>query len=180
MARQLPATRSGAHRDCGGGLPARGWSLVRPDGNVETSLLWRHGSGALCKARPDWFAADRAICVDLKTTLDASRETFMRQLWNLRYDVQAAFYMDGLYSATGILPHSFVWIVVETEAPFGVAIYRMGYADLEVAQADIANGAAKYVECTASGEWPGYSTEVQEIKLPPWARAARRETIQEF
>jgi exodeoxyribonuclease VIII len=155
---------------------SRGWSLIRPEGNIETSLLWRapaRTSGVLCKARPDYFAPDIAYCVDLKTTADASREAFARQMWNLRYDIQAAFYLEGLYLATGILPHSFAWCVVETDVPYGVAWYRMGQSEFEIARADIANGLELYATCVESQRWPGYESDIQDIRLPPWARSRR-------
>jgi len=141
-------------------------------GNFETSLLWRDPhSNVLCKARPDFFASDGAICVDLKTCTDASREAFKRQLWNLRYDIQAAFYLEGMFAGLGVLPHSFVWAVVETELPHGVAWYRIGHGALEIARADITNAMFAYAECVASDRWPSYAADIQEISLPPWARA---------
>jgi len=158
---------------------SRGWSLLRPEGRIETSLLWKNG-GALCKARPDYFSPDATICVDLKTTTDASREAFMRQLWNMRYDIQAAFYMDGLHATTGTLPHSFVWGVVESEWPHGVKWYRMGHSDLEIARADISIAATLYAECVASNTWPSYDEDVEDIRLPPWARGKRSNNPQEF
>jgi PDDEXK-like uncharacterized protein DUF3799 len=152
------------------------WRLVADGGNVETSLLWHdRESNVLCKARPDYFARDGSICVDLKTTTDASRETFMRQLWNLRYDIQAAFYLEGIYTAVGALPHSFVWAVVETEEPHGVAWYRIGHSALEIARADITNAMFLYQTCLTHDQWPSYAAEVQEIRLPAWARSSQRD-----
>jgi hypothetical protein len=155
-----------------------GWSLIG-NGHVETALLWHDADNdVLCKAKPDYFASNGSICVDLKTTTDASREAFMRAVWNFRYDIQAAFYMQGLHVALGVLPHSFVWPVVETVEPFGVAWYRMGHSELEIARADIALALDVYGVCTRSNEWPGYSREIQELRLPAWARSNARNNPQ--
>jgi len=166
-----PADLDRAERTARTIIASPGFRIVGA-GNFETSLLWRDPhSNVLCKARPDFFASDGSICVDLKTCTDASRETFMRQLWNLRYDIQAAFYLEGMLAGLGVLPHSFVWAVVETEPPHGVAWYRIGHGALEIARADITNAMFAYAECVASDRWPSYAADVQEIRLPPWARA---------
>jgi hypothetical protein len=160
-----------------------GYERLIRRGHIETSMLWRDpATDVLCKARTDWFSDDGSVIVDLKTTADASRESFMRQLWNLRYDIQAAFYMEALQRAAAVMPHSFVWCAVESEPPHGVAWYRMGHSELEVARADIENALHLYAECTRFNTWErGYPTEVQEIRLPPWARRRNNEApIQEF
>lgn len=155
-----------------------GWALLG-NGHIETALLWNDQyNGVPCKAKPDYFARNGSICVDLKTTTDASREAFMRAVWNFRYDIQAQFYLSGIHTALGVLPHSFVWPVVETVEPFGVAWYRMGHSELEIARADIANAIIVYEECTRTGEWPGYADDVQELRLPAWARSRARNEAQ--
>jgi exodeoxyribonuclease VIII len=145
--------------------------LIKEGGHVETSLIWKDAQfGVLCKARPDYIAPDMTYVVDVKTAIDASRETFARALWNLRYDIQARFYLNGIEATTDARPHSFAWCVVESEPPHGVAWYRISLRDLEVAQADIANGLDIYADCIAANEWPGYVDSIQDIRLPAWAR----------
>lgn len=39
------------------------------------------------------------------------------------------------------------------------------------ARADITNAMFAYAECVASDRWPSYAADIQEISLPPWARA---------
>ena len=158
------------------------WGLVsRNSGIVEASLLWMDmQSGVPCKARPDLMSADGMVCFDLKTTANAAREDFARQLWNLRYDIQAAFYMDGMHATNDVMPAHFVWACVEVEPPHGVAWYRMGHSDLEIARADIHNAAYRYAQCKATDTWPGYPDAVQEIRLPAWARGKREPSQTEF
>jgi exodeoxyribonuclease VIII len=153
--------------------------LMKPDGHIETSLLWTR-SGVLCKARPDYIAPDHSYIVDVKTAADASRDAFQRALWNLRYDIQARFYFDGVEAATSYYPHSFAWAVVESEPPHCVAWYRMGASELDLALADIENGIEVYKVCRDTDHWPGYPADVQELRLPAWARKSTITEKKEF
>jgi hypothetical protein len=138
----------------------------------EVSMLWTDGeTGVDCKARADLVAPDRSFLVDIKTTPDASRGAFQKSIWNFRYDLQAAFYMQALAATEGIVPHSFVIIAVETEPPHGAALYRIDNRATFAAEADIARALALFADCSASGEWPGYSTEIMPIDVPKWAQA---------
>jgi hypothetical protein len=69
-------------------------------GKAEEPIYWTDEAiGVDCKARPDWLTPDNII-VDLKTTDDASPRGFAQSVKKYRYDVQAAFYWDGLEAAT--------------------------------------------------------------------------------
>jgi hypothetical protein len=138
----------------------------------EVSMIWTDDeSGIDCKARADLLAPDRSFVVDLKTTLDASREAFQKSIWNFRYDLQAAFYMRGVRAAAGIGPHSFVIIAVEPDPPHGVALYRIDNRATFAAEADIARGLALFAECSEMNAWPAYSDEIMPIDVPKWAQS---------
>jgi hypothetical protein len=148
-------------------------AVFRPMGVIETSLLWHDNYGVLGKGRPDYLSPGYEWIVDLKTTRDASKEDFAKQMWNLRYDIQAAWYLRGLTRATPATPRGFIWGAVETEPPYAVAFYAMETADLEVAFADIDNMVRLYANCIRDNVWPGYPEEVQPIRLPRWASVKR-------
>lgn len=139
-------------------------------GYAETSLFWTD-DGLRCRARPDYTADSFDVLVDLKTAEDASREAFMRAMWNYRYDIQAEWYLDGMEKTVGVRPSSYLWCVAETRPPYGVAWYRANQRVLDLARADIARAVRTFRACSAIGEWPCYSDDVQEIDLPPWAKS---------
>lgn len=150
--------------------PAAAFLLQRP-GQAEQTYLWTdEATGLECKCRPDWMTNDGQLIVDLKTTEDASPAGFRKSVANFRYHVQAAWYLDGIERATGCRPEQFIFVVVEKRAPHCCAVYaasaEMVAAGALTAEADL----ARLALCKESGEWPGYSNQIEVIDLPPWMR----------
>lgn len=123
-------------------------------------------TGAKCKCRPDWMATDARLIVDLKTSKDASPAGFGRSAWAYRYDVQAAFYFDGVMYATGMGYDGFVFIAAEKERPYPVKVYYMDEDDLRVGRRRYMANLETYVDCMRTGFWPGYGEKVDRIQLP--------------
>lgn len=131
-------------------------------GSAEQSVFWNDSEFEVgCKARGDWVREN--IIVDLKTSSDASPSGFAKSIANFRYHVQAAHYEAGFDI------DKFVFIVVESEPPYGVAVYAVD-ADmlLRGSEARKRNMDA-YAECIQTDKWPGYPDSVQTIALPTWA-----------
>jgi len=61
-------------------------------GQAETSWLWEE-NGVQCKCRPDYLRTDIKCVIDLKTTLNASPDSFTKSAYDYRYHVQAAWYL---------------------------------------------------------------------------------------
>lgn len=132
-------------------------------GISESSLFWVDPvSGLECKCRPDWLRED-GICVDLKTTEDASPAGFARSVVNYRYHVQAAHYLAGTEASR------FIFVVVEKKAPHAVAVYELDADALEIGRSLRARDLAAYASCCEFGVWPGYPNDVQPLSLPRWA-----------
>jgi hypothetical protein len=145
-------------------------SQVLTDGMPEESFYWvDESTGTLCKCRTDYRRND-GILVDVKTTRDASPKEFQRSILNFHYHTQAAMYLDGVSACTGQTYDTFIFIVVESSAPYAVAVY-------ELDQSAIERGREKYRELLDTyaayqrGEvqWCGYPLEIQTITLPAWA-----------
>lgn len=148
--------------------PAAGSLLTGCPGEAEKSVYWNDATtGVLCRCRPDWWRDDNVI-VDLKTTEDASPEGFAKSMANYRYDVQAAYYLDGVQQATGKRPKAFVFIAVEKKPPYGVGVYVLDSDSLELGRAQYQHDLRIYAECVRTGEWPGYGDKIQTISLPAW------------
>ena len=137
------------------------------DGKPEVTLQWTERDVDL-KARLDWLRDDCTRIVDLKTSGQVSR--FDRTLYDHGYDIQAAMYRRAVAAIFGTVPE-YLWCVVETSAPFEFRLVRPGADVLTVAERKLDWAIGKWRECMASGEWPGYSREIDEAELPPWEEA---------
>lgn len=126
-------------------------------------------SGAPCKFRPDWLNMQNNVIVDIKTTDDASPRRFARSVEKYRYHVQDAFYSDGLYHSQGIQIDGFVFIAVEKQAPYNVGVYVLPEGGTQRGRELYQENCIKYMECRKSGIWPGYSDQIEELKLSQWA-----------
>jgi exodeoxyribonuclease VIII len=138
--------------------------ILEQEGLAEASYFWTdEATGEECKCRPDWHSADRRLIVDLKTTEDASPETFQRSVHKWRYHVQTAWYLRGLGA------DQFVFIAVEKQEPHLVAVY-VATPDMVAAGGRVADrDLALLSECRKLNEWPGYSDEIIPIDLPRYA-----------
>jgi hypothetical protein len=148
--------------------------LALGSGKPEVSVFRRFtlGRSVLRKARIDFVNNGNAL-VDIKTTDDARPDAFSRTLFNMRYHVQAAYYLDIWNDslAAGERPkESFVFIAVEKEPPFAVAVYDLSREAINAGRAEYIRQLQLYMECEAQDEWPAYNPDVQEIGLPGWAQ----------
>lgn len=143
--------------------------LLGQVGDNELSAVWDHAeAGVRCKLRADKVCADLGIVLDLKTTKDASLDAFTRSIYNFGYHRQGAFYSDGLAAHSVEVGH-FLFIAVEKEPPYGVAVYRLSDEALRAGRDQLRPLLATYRHCEETGEWPGYPEHIQDIGLPRWA-----------
>lgn len=136
----------------------------------EVTGIWEE-EGALCRLRADAWDAETATLYDVKFVSDGEREAFGRHLYNFGADVQASHYTSGM----GVLfPEldgriKFKWIVIE-QGTGEVAIYKPDGGTRQLG--DVRRGYAlrRWVECTASGVWPGFNEDEEaEVGAPEWA-----------
>ena len=145
-------------------------SLVR-SGASEVSMFWEdEETGVLCRCRPDHLPPSGRV-VDLKTTQDASYDSFRRSAFTLGYHHQAAFYLEGC-RAVGVDVNDFAFVVVEKTPPYAVALYRAPEHMIEVGRQACREAIRTYAACLESGEWPGYgqTDSLTDLELPLWAR----------
>jgi hypothetical protein len=122
----------------------------------------------LCKVRPDYCTSLKEV-VDIKSCLDAGYDAFSRAIANYKYHWQALFYLNGLTAVTGVEHNKFIFIAVEKDPPYGVAVYEATKDMLKTAKKQIAPLLDIYAECLKTNVWPGYKDELQQIELPRWA-----------
>jgi hypothetical protein len=146
-----------------------GTAKILSAGEAETSLFWTDEyTGLQCRIRPDWMF-DRGIA-DLKSCITASKDGFSKAVANLGYDVQAAFYIDGMKAVTGKTVN-FYFIAVEKSAPFSTACYMASQEMVEVGRAKYRGALELLKWCQENSRFPGYqpSGEIESIDLPRWA-----------
>lgn len=138
-------------------------------GESEASIYWTDKeTGLRLKIRPDSQSSYGIL--DVKSTVDASSQAFSRVCVNLKYDLQAAMYVDGMRELTGDTLE-FCFLAIEKTAPFGVKLYSVPPEMME-------SGIRKYrmaldlmKQCLESRSWPGYQPEgmMEELSWPRWA-----------
>jgi hypothetical protein len=142
-------------------------SVLFADGAPEQSAFWTDPeTGLLCKARPDWLRPGAVL--DVKSTDDASAYAFQRSVTKWRYHVQAAWYLDGIYHATGEQRQAFVFCVFEKTPPYAAAFYYADSDMLELGRREYQRVLRVYAQCVERDIWPGYSSEILPISLPAW------------
>lgn len=145
-----------------------GSAALKAGGIIEASLYATHESGVRLRGRPDLISKGNAI-IDVKTCASGAgnKSEFARSVANFRYDVQAAFYLD-LANLVGMPKEAFVFLVVEKEPPFAVAVYQLDAESIEAGRKQYQRNLAMLAECISFDEWPAYSSEVEVISLPKW------------
>lgn len=139
--------------------------LCSPKGRSEVSIFWEGLFGVPCKGRIDWL--DEPVIWDLKTTRDASAESFARSVLNFGYHIQAAHYLLGC-STLGLQVNRFGIIAVETEPPYAVAVYELDATWIDLGIKECERLTALWNDCTRANEWPGYPKGVQLLSPPDW------------
>lgn len=138
---------------------------------TEISGWARHpGTGVLCRIRPDILRIDKdgIFLSDFKTSRDASRMGFSRQMAELLYHVRLAFYHDMVKEITGDYPRVSSFMVAEKKAPNACAVYALKQEDLEDGRARYNAALELYAECLNRDIWPSYQTNAEEAELPTW------------
>ena len=144
--------------------------LLGSKGFAERAILFDHPeTGSPSKIKPDWYNEDENIIIDIKSTDDASPEGFAKSCVNYWYHVQAPWYLDGFYYANGIMPRAFIFIVVEKERLFNVAVYYAPPDMIELGRSIYLKHLRTYEKCRQANYWPGYSENLEPINLPTWA-----------
>lgn len=145
------------------------------NGDTEHAIFWYDNeTGALLKTKPDYVNHNVNSVFDLKTTQEASRESFSRAIGNFGYHIQGAMAVDGLKELKGD-NYQVVNVAVEKTAPYCVGNWEIKFADLEHGRNEYKKAIKLYQKCMAENYWPSYSeyteddgsrASIQQIDLP--------------
>ena len=138
----------------------------------EQVLTWtdtKAGTGLPCKARLDMYDPERKVLVDLKSAVDASIGGFRRSIIKFKYDIQSAWYTDGL-EAIGKESVGFIHIAIEKDPPYAIGIYMIADDWLEAARYDYINLMKLYNECMVRNTWPAYQEKIVTLPMPEYRK----------
>jgi len=139
-------------------------------GDAEHSFFWHdEDTGLLCKNRPDYLRKD-GICIDIKSTKNASYDEFKWDVKKYRYHVQNAYFVDGL-AANGIEVKEFLFCAVESVPPYNVNVFTIDETSVSAGRAEYKEDLKtinKYYNTDEKSRWAGYSPKVQVVSVPMW------------
>lgn len=128
--------------------------------------------GVPCRARFDALSdvtRSGVLAVDLKTTEDATKIGLESSVKRFGYDVQDAFYRDVHEASEGHPIDRFVFVAVEKSPPHEVTVAMLPDMWVQMGRTKAAEARRIYAECTVTGVWPGYDTDLQILDPPAWA-----------
>lgn len=141
---------------------------ILKDAQTEVCLFAEDSNGMARKGRLDALVKGNVV-PDLKTTASADASEFEKSIGKYRYHVQAAYYVD-LCKLIGIDKTDFVFICVEKEPPYAVAVYSLDQDALQLGRMEYQRDLMAVQQCMESGKWPSFAEEVRVIGLPLWMR----------
>lgn len=143
-------------------------SKILAEGVRETTLWWIDPeTGVLCKGRPD-FISEKWGLIDLKTTMDARQDAFLRDIRKYDYDLQVGHYCAGARATQVCRSDVFTFIVIEKDPPYEIAVYPAGASILARGERQREKATKLFAECKRTNIWPGYNHEARVIEHPDW------------
>ena len=109
--------------------------LDEKSGKAEETMMWNDSElGTLMKGRSDFRNFSEKVIIDLKSTMDATKDKLERDLWSsdLRYHVQAAIYTDGARAILDDDSWEFYFVFVEKRPPYAVQVVHLPPKSIEV------------------------------------------------
>ncbi len=137
----------------------------------ELSVFWKR-AGVRCKARIDISNGELRVLGDLKTSISSRPEKFLTQLFNLGYDQQMAWYLDGLAN-NRIYMEGCVIFGQSKERPYGVWGYELKSAEIKKSASEVDRLFALYETCKQSNHWPLYPEVLTLVEVPKFIREKR-------
>jgi len=166
------------------------------DGDAEVSMFWVDPEFDIwLRGRMDYliYVDGRPTIVDFKTSADASPEEFTRSVYKYGYHRQDPHYREGLAACLKCEwdDIDFVFAVVETEPPYLVATYYVSDGspgeygaptpdDVERGREQNRIAREVYADCSQSGNWPGYSEEIERLELRHYDRQQMKREIDDW
>ena len=159
-------------------------ALLEQEGNAEASVFATDpDTGIELRARFDFlpnFMQDKPWALDFKTSAKrADGESFGKTVANLGYDVQQEHYLHTLALATGDASMRMKFIVIETAAPYLVAVHELSYEFGEIGAARAKKARELFAHWKDRPEiWDGYDSDPLPLQPPLWHIYQNSELLQ--
>lgn len=147
--------------------------IVFEGGEYQKLVEWTcQQTGANCKGYIDYYSSP--IIWDLKCVADASPAKVVRSFVDYGWDIARAAYTEGIETNYPELAGRtrMIFPFAETEPPYLVSLYEASGEMELLGKEKWYRAKMKWVDCLATGRWPGYFTGVAQIQPTPWQMAA--------
>lgn len=136
--------------------------LFAPNVIREQRIDWTW-NGRAWRSTPD--AQMFRVLAELKTTRCSDPAVFWRDALRLSYHVQLAIYRRAIHQVTGVKPQTVYLFAVESVPPYVVTPFKLTERSLEHGDMLAERWHEQFLKCEASGQWPGYTTGVEELDV---------------
>lgn len=149
-----------------------GFSFAFKGGVHEGTSVWSDERGANCRCRFDWLDPNGdPIIFDYKTTAgSAEPDAFGRQIFNMGYDIQEAFYRRGARQTLGWSNPDFIFVAQETSPPYALSMVQLDPAARDYADRKVDRSMRIWSECLSLDYWPAYRKQVATVPAPVWSQ----------
>lgn len=135
-------------------------------GKAEQAMIWEE-DGVWFRSLVD-FMPDKGGLMDIKTTgLSAAPGEWERRLIT-EYAMQDAFYSRGFRALRGFNPAPMRFVVIETDAPYGVSVMQAAPSLRAIAEIEVERAVQMWRHCMTTNEWPGYPQFIASVEAPNW------------
>src|SRR4029077_8555053 len=108
------------------------------------------------------------VLADLKTCDSADPRAWKKAVFNHKYHVQAAMYLDAYVCATGEDRTDFYHPVVENYFPYETACRHLSAEFIDLGRHEYLAALRRYARCLKDNVWPGYDTDARKL-VDGWA-----------
>jgi len=128
----------------------------------------------------------RACVIDLKSTVSATPEQFMRDANKFGYVLQAAHYISGMDVVAPLEPdefgasqsRDFIFLCVEKTPPFYVNIFELGPRSMAEGVYRVHQALKQWWTCMQNNKWPAFPDGIHQTELPNWAMTHERNDVE--
>lgn len=151
----------------------------------EATMLYTDPYGILLRGRPDviltYSPTNRVrshVIYDIKTTKDASLNSFARDFYNYGYWMQSALYSYILHrlEPMDVMPTCKIF-AVETSAPYHVRCFEVDPVTIGYGHEIIDRVLKHMFKCAQQDAWPGFGKELETLRLPSWAERQTKDLM---
>ena len=135
----------------------------------EKTLEWEM-HGFKCKGRVDAMKLDgKPVLIDPKTTTDPQAWAFGKQVYDMKYHVQMAFYAAGMVEQFGIEYPKVLLIAVGNTAPYECIVHELDLETLDLGEQTYMKWLDALKQCREDDSYPSSYPGTNKLRLPGYA-----------